>query len=290
MFSFVINYQWIQMSIKEFVQLAIEEDIKDGDHSALACIPGDARGKAKLLVKEDGIIAGISIAKEIFKEFDNSINVESYLKDGDRVKVGDIAFVVEGPSIALLGAERLVLNVMQRMSAIATLTRKFVDEIGDLPTRVLDTRKTTPLIRFLEKDAVRIGGGMNHRMGLYDMIMLKDNHIDFAGGVENAIKKTRKYLDDNGLDLKIEIETRDLSEMKEVLEIGGVDRIMLDNFSYDDLRTAVKLIDGKYETEASGGINLSTVRNYAECGVDYVSVGALTHSVYNMDLSLKAID
>lgn len=290
MFSFVINYQWIQMDIKEFVRLAIEEDIKEGDHSALACIPGDARGKAKLLVKEDGIIAGIDIAKEIFKEFDNSINVESYLKDGDRVKVGDIAFVVEGPSIALLGAERLVLNVMQRMSAIATLTRKFVDEIGDLPTRVLDTRKTTPLIRFLEKAAVKIGGGMNHRMGLYDMIMLKDNHIDFAGGVENAIKKTHKYLDDNGLNLKIEIETRDLNEMKEVLEIGGVDRIMLDNFSYDDLREAVRLINGKYETEASGGINLSTVRNYAECGVDYVSVGALTHSVYNMDLSLKAID
>lgn len=278
------------MDIKEFVKLAIEEDIKGGDHSALACIPKEARGKAKLLVKEDGIIAGVEVAKSIFKEFDSSFTMDIFINDGDRVKVGDIAFIVEGPSGILLGAERLVLNVMQRMSAIATLTRKYVDEIGDLPTRVLDTRKTTPLIRFFEKEAVRIGGGMNHRMGLYDMVMLKDNHIDFAGGVEKAIQKTRAYLKEKDLDLKIEIETRNLDEMKEVLRIGGVDRIMLDNFSYDDIREAVKLIDGKYETEASGGINLTTVRNYAECGVDYVSVGALTHSVHNMDLSLKAVD
>jgi nicotinate-nucleotide pyrophosphorylase (carboxylating) len=277
------------MKIKDFVALAIEEDIKDGDHSALACIPYDARGKAKLLVKEEGIIAGIAVAKEIFKAFDESIVFEQILNDGDHVKHGDIAFYIEGYSQKLLSSERLVLNIMQRMSAIATLTNKFVVEIGDLPTKILDTRKTTPLIRFLEKQAVKIGGGENHRMGLYDMVMLKDNHIDFAGGIENAIIKTKTYLADNNLDLKIEIETRNLIEVEEVLFIGGVDRIMLDNFSHEDMRTAVKLIDGNYETEASGGIKLSTVRSYAECGVDYVSSGALTHSVHNLDLSLKAV-
>lgn len=278
------------MKIKDFVALAIEEDIKDGDHSALACIPSDARGKAKLLVKEDGIIAGIEVAKEIFKAFDESVVIEQILNDGDVVKYGDIAFYVEGYSQKLLGSERLVLNIMQRMSAIATLTNKFVVEIGELPTKILDTRKTTPLIRFLEKQAVKIGGGENHRMGLYDMVMLKDNHIDFAGGIENAILKTKKYLADKNLNIKIEIETRDLNEVKEVLAIGGVDRIMLDNFSHEDLRTAVQLIGDKYETEASGGIKLSTVRGYAECGVDYISSGALTHSVHNLDLSLKATD
>lgn len=277
------------MEIKDFVALAIEEDIKDGDHSALACIPSEARGKAKLLVKEDGIIAGIEIAKEIFKAFDESVVFDQKIKDGDQVKYGDIAFYIEGYSQKLLGSERLVLNIMQRMSAIATLTNKFVVEIGELPTRILDTRKTTPLIRFLEKQAVKIGGGENHRMGLYDMVMLKDNHIDFAGGIEKAILKTKKYLDNNNLNLKIEIETRNLEEVNEVLAIGGVDRIMLDNFSHDDLRKAVKLINGKYETEASGGIKLSTVRGYAECGVDFVSSGALTHSVHNLDLSLKAV-
>lgn len=277
------------MEINDFVALAIEEDIKDGDHSALACIPSEARGKAKLLVKEDGIIAGIEIAKAIFKTFDQSVEFEQILNDGDQVKYGDIAFYIEGYSQKLLGSERLVLNIMQRMSAIATLTNKFVLEIGDLPTKILDTRKTTPLIRFLEKQAVKIGGGENHRMGLYDMIMLKDNHIDFAGGIEKAILKTKKYLTDNHLDLKIEIETRNLDEVNEVLRIGKVDRIMLDNFSHEDLKKAVKLIDGKYETEASGGIKLSTVRSYAECGVDYVSSGALTHSVHNLDLSLKAV-
>lgn len=277
------------MEIKDFVALAIEEDIKDGDHSALACIPDDARGKAKLLVKEDGIIAGIEIAKEIFRVFDDSVVFEQILNDGDQVKYGDIAFYIEGYSQKLLGSERLVLNIMQRMSAIATLTNKFVVEIGALPTKILDTRKTTPLIRFLEKQAVKIGGGENHRMGLYDMVMLKDNHIDFAGGIEKAILKTKKYLADKNLDLKIEIETRNLTEVKEVLAIGGIDRIMLDNFSHEDMRTAVNLIDGKYETEASGGIKLSTVRSYAECGVDYVSSGALTHSVHNLDLSLKAV-
>lgn len=277
------------MKIKDFVALAIEEDIKDGDHSALACIPNDARGKVKLLVKEEGIIAGIEVAKEIFKTFDESVEFEQLLNDGDRVKYGDIAFYVKGYSQKLLGSERLVLNIMQRMSAIATLTNKFVVEIGDLPTKILDTRKTTPLIRFLEKKAVKIGGGENHRMGLYDMVMLKDNHIDFAGGIESAILKTKKYLSEKNLNIKIEIETRNLDEVNEVLSIGGVDRIMLDNFSHEDMRTAVKLIDGKYETEASGGIKLSTVRSYAECGVDYVSSGALTHSVHNLDLSLKAV-
>ncbi len=277
------------MDIKEFVKLCKEEDIKDGDHSALSCIPEDATDKAKLLVKADGIIAGIDIAHSIFKEFDPGVIFEPLVKDGDSVKYGDLAFYVTCNSRALLGAERLVLNVMQRMSAIATKTNEFVTAIGDLPTKVLDTRKTTPLIRFLEKKAVLIGGGVNHRMGLYDMIMLKDNHVDFAGGVKQAILQTQNYLKAKNKDLKIEVETRNLQEVQEVLEIGGVHRIMLDNYSYEDLRTAVKLINGKYETEASGGINLSTVRQFAECGVDYVSVGALTHSVYNMDLSLKAV-
>ena len=277
------------MTVKQFVQLAIQEDIKEGDHSALACVPKTAKGGAQLLVKEEGIIAGIEIAKQIFTEFDPSFEFEQFLSDGDFVKKSEISFKVHGSSQMLLGAERLVLNVMQRMSAIATLTNKYVKALEGLPTKVLDTRKTTPLIRFLEKEAVRIGGGHNHRMGLYDMIMLKDNHIDFAGGIAEAILLTNQYLKNKKLNLKIEVETRDLNEVKEVLKVGQVHRIMLDNFSYADLKSAVKLIDGKYETEASGGINLDTVRHYAECGVDYVSVGALTHSVHNMDLSLKAI-
>ena len=277
------------MTIKQFVQLAIAEDIKEGDHSALACIPKQAYGKAQLLVKENGIIAGIEIAIQIFKEFDDSFEIKKILNDGDKVKMGDVAFTVSGPSITLLSAERLVLNVMQRMSAIATLTNKYVKELEGLPTKVLDTRKTTPLIRFLEKEAVKIGGGVNHRYGLYDMVMLKDNHNDFAGGIEKSINKTIQYLKDNKLNLKIEVETRNLDEVKEVLKIGQIDRIMLDNFTYEEMKKAIKLIDGKYETEASGGINLETVRKYAECGVDFVSVGALTHSVKNMDLSLKAI-
>jgi nicotinate-nucleotide pyrophosphorylase (carboxylating) len=277
------------MDIKEFVRLAIEEDIKDGDHSALACIPYDANGKAKLLVKEDGIIAGIEIAKQIFKEFDNSIQFEQLIEDGSEVKYGDIAFYIAGNSQKILGAERLVLNVMQRMSAIATLTKKYVNELNGLKTKVLDTRKTTPLLRFLEKEAVLIGGGHNHRMGLYDMIMLKDNHIDFAGNIEKAIGKTTDYLQSTNLNLKIEVEARDLDEVKEILRVGGIHRIMLDNFSFEDIRTAVALIEDKAETEASGGITLDTLRNYAECGVDFISVGALTHSVHNMDLSLKAV-
>jgi nicotinate-nucleotide pyrophosphorylase (carboxylating) len=279
----------IEMDIKEFVRLAIEEDIKEGDHSALACIPYDAIGKAKLLVKEEGIIAGIKIAKQIFKEFDSGIQFEQLIEDGSEVKYGDIAFYINGNSQKLLGAERLVLNVMQRMSAIATLTKKYVNELNRLKTKVLDTRKTTPLLRFLEKEAVLIGGGVNHRKGLYDMIMLKDNHIDFAGSIEKAICKTTDYLKSNNLNLKIEVEARDLDEVKEILRVGGIQRIMLDNFSFEDIRTAVGLIGDKAETEASGGITLATLRNYAECGVDFISVGALTHSVHNMDLSLKAI-
>lgn len=276
------------MDIQQFVQLAIKEDIKDGDHSALACIPKDAIGQAQLLVKENGIIAGVEIARQLFNEFDSTFIFHQLINDGENVKPGDIVFKIEGSSRSLLSVERLVLNVMQRMSAIATLTNKYVVALNGLNTKVLDTRKTTPLIRFLEKEAVLIGGGKNHRMGLYDMIMIKDNHIDFAGGIEKAIVKTKEYLNRKNLNLEIEVETRNLLEVSEVLKTGGVDRIMLDNFNYEDLRKAVKLIDGKYKTEASGGITLDTLRNYAECGVDFISVGAITHSVKNLDLSLKA--
>lgn len=277
------------MEIKDFVRLSIEEDVKLGDHSTLSCIPKNKLGSAKLLIKENGIISGIEVAKEIFKTYDNSIEFIANLKDGEKVKIGDIAFTVNGSSRTLLTIERLVLNVMQRMSAISTLTDKFVQELKGFKTKVLDTRKTTPLNRFLEKQAVKIGGGHNHRFGLYDMIMLKDNHIDFAGGIKEAIIKANNYIDTENLNLKIEIETRNLQELKEVLKYGGVDRIMLDNFSFEDLKLGVKLINGKFETEASGGIDLKTIKNYALCGVDYISVGALTHSVKNMDLSLKAI-
>ena len=276
--------------IHEFIKLAIEEDIKDGDHSSLACIPSSESGKAKLLVKQDGILAGVELAEKIFQFFDSSSSLEILMNDGDAMKYGDIAFYVSGNTHAILKAERLVLNCMQRMSAIATRTHEVASLISDLHTKVLDTRKTTPLLRFLEKWAVRIGGGVNHRFGLYDMIMLKDNHIDYAGGIEKAITKTNQYLKDNNKSLKIEIETRNLDEVKEVLKYGNIDRIMLDNFSYEDIKTAIKLIDGKYETEASGGITKETVRNYAECGVDFVSMGALTHSVKNLDLSLKALE
>lgn len=278
-----------KQEIHDFIKLAIAEDIKDGDHSSLACIPSDVNKKAKLLVKEDGVLAGVELAIEIFNYFDSSSSVEVFMKDGDDMKIGDIAFHVTGNAQSILKAERLVLNCMQRMSAIATRTKQVAKTLEGLKTEVLDTRKTTPLLRFLEKWAVRIGGGTNHRFGLYDMIMLKDNHIDYAGGIEAAITKTNKYLKDNNKSLKIEIETRDLAEVKEVLSIGNVDRIMLDNFSYEDIKKAVALIGDKYETEASGGITLKTARSYAKCGVDYVSMGALTHSVKNLDLSLKAI-
>lgn len=279
-----------EQEITEFIELAIKEDIKDGDHSSLACIPQGEKGSAKLLVKEEGILAGVELAKSIFNYFDKNATLEVFMNDGDAMKYGDVAFHVHGDVHAILMGERLVLNCMQRMSAIATKTKQVADTLEGLKTKVLDTRKTTPLLRFLEKWAVRIGGGANHRFGLYDMVMLKDNHIDYAGGIEKAIVKTNQYLKDKNKALKIEVETRNIEEVKQVLAVGNIDRIMLDNFSYEDIKIAVKLIDGKYETEASGGITLETARNYAECGVDYISMGALTHSVNNLDLSLKAIN
>ncbi len=281
----------IQMAkeLEGIIKNGIREDIGEGDHSSLACIPEDAKGKAKLLVKEEGIIAGVEFAKMIFKEVDPDLQIETFLADGEAVKVGDIVFFVTGSSQSILKAERLVLNAMQRMSAIASKTKKFVDVLKGTKTRILDTRKTTPGIRAIEKWAVTIGGGVNHRFALYDMIMLKDNHIDFAGGVDKAIKMTKDYLKDNNLDLKIIVEARNMDEIKLILDHQGIHRILIDNFNYQETEQAVKLIAGQCETESSGGITLKTARKYAECGVDYISSGALTHSVYNMDLSLKAI-
>ncbi|WP_289045227.1 carboxylating nicotinate-nucleotide diphosphorylase [uncultured Olleya sp.] len=269
---------------------AIREDVGDGDHSSLSCIPASAQGKAKLLVKDEGIIAGVAFAKQVFNYVDPNMTVETLIEDGSPVKYGDIVFYVTGASQSILKAERLVLNAMQRMSAIATKTRQFVDLLKGTGTKVLDTRKTTPGLRALEKWAVKIGGGENHRFALYDMIMLKDNHIDFAGGITKAIDKTKQYLKDTNRDLKIIVEARDLNEIKEILESDGVYRILIDNFNYEDTKTAVKLIGDQCLTESSGGINEKTIREYALCGVDYISSGALTHSVYNMDLSLKAVD
>ncbi|MEO6348569.1 MAG: carboxylating nicotinate-nucleotide diphosphorylase [Aquaticitalea sp.] len=268
---------------------AIREDVGDGDHSSLACIPIDATGKAKLLVKEDGIIAGVEFAKRVFNYVDKNLKVETLIKDGSEVRFGDIVFYVEGSSQSILKAERLVLNAMQRMSAIATKTKVFVDLLFGTNTKILDTRKTTPGIRALEKWAVKIGGGENHRFALYDMIMLKDNHIDFAGGITKAISKTIQYLTDNDKDLKIIVEARNLDEIKEILKNEGVFRILIDNFDFDDTKKAVALIGDKCQTESSGGISEETALKYAECGVDFISSGALTHSVYNMDLSLKAV-
>ena len=281
----------IQMAkeLEGIIKNGIREDIGEGDHSSLACIPEDARGKAKLLVKEEGIIAGVEFAKMIFQEVDPDLQIETFIADGDTVDVGDIVFFVTGSSQSILKAERLVLNAMQRMSAIATKTHKFVDVLKGTKTRILDTRKTTPGIRAIEKWAVTIGGGVNHRFALYDMIMLKDNHIDFAGGVDKAIKMTKDYLSENNLDLKIIVEARNMDEIKLILDHQGIHRILIDNFNYEETEKAVKLIAGQCETESSGGITLRTARKYAECGVDYISSGALTHSVYNMDLSLKAI-
>lgn len=270
------------------INLAFEEDIRDGDHSSLSCIPNNKMGKAQLIVKDQGIIAGIQLAEWIFESIDPTLFIDIKVKDGDKVKKGDIAFTVKGCSISILTAERLVLNCMQRMSAIATKTRDYVELVKGTKTTILDTRKTTPGIRILEKWAVKIGGGDNHRFGLYDMIMLKDNHIDYAGGITKAIDKAKKYLKEKNLNLKIEVEARDIKEVKEILTTKGVHRIMLDNFTPKDTIKAVKLINGKFETESSGGITSSTIRTYAECGVDFISVGALTHSIYNMDLSLKA--
>jgi len=285
----MISEEQFNREIKGIISNAIREDVGDGDHSSLACIPKSATGRAKLLVKDEGIIAGITFAKEVFSYVDEGLEVETLINDGSKVTHGDIAFYVKGSSQSILKAERLVLNAMQRMSAIATKTNFFVNLLEGTDTKILDTRKTTPGIRALEKWAVKIGGGENHRFALYDMIMLKDNHIDFAGGITKAIEKTQHYLRDTGRDLKIIVEARNLQEIKEILKSDGVYRILIDNFNYEDTREAVRLIGGKCLTESSGGINEETIRNYAECGVDYISSGALTHSVYNMDLSLKAV-
>jgi nicotinate-nucleotide pyrophosphorylase (carboxylating) len=275
--------------IESLLNNAFAEDIGDGDHTTLCCIPASAKGKAKLLVKEPGILAGVEIAKKVFHKFDPELKMEVFINDGAEVKPGDIAFTVEGKTQSLLQTERTVLNLMQRMSGIATTTNKYVKRLEGLHTRVLDTRKTTPGLRLIEKQAVKIGGGVNHRIGLFDMILLKDNHVDFAGGLENAITKAKAYLKEKNKDLKIEIEVRNMQELEEVMRIGGVDRIMLDNFNIEQTKEAVKRIGGKYETESSGGITFDTLRDYAECGVDFISVGALTHSVKGLDMSFKAV-
>lgn len=274
----------------KLIELAFAEDIGDGDHTTLCCIPEDAMGKSHLLIKEDGILAGVELAKKVFAKFDPTMQVEVLINDGAHVKVGDIAMVVTGKVRSLLQTERLMLNIMQRMSGIATMTSKYVELLKGTKTRVLDTRKTTPGLRMLEKQAVKIGGGTNHRIGLFDMILLKDNHIDFAGGIANAIDRCHNYLKEKNLDLKIEIEVRNFDELQQVLDKGGVNRIMLDNFSVDDTKKAVDIIAGRYETESSGGITFDTIRGYAEQGVDFISVGALTHSVKGLDMSFKACE
>ncbi len=276
------------MKINDLIAQAIEEDIKDGDHSGNSCIPPNAEGEAILLIKENGVLAGIEVAKEVFHQVDDSIEFLPKMKDGDAIKVGDIAFEVKGNSRSILKAERLALNFMQRMSGIATHTKELGNLIADLPCKILDTRKTTPNFRIFEKLAVKMGGGFNHRFGLYDMIMIKDNHIDYAGGIQAAIEKTHQYLLENKYDLKVEIEARNLSEVDQILACKKVDRIMLDNFSYSDLKTAVKQIGDFAETEASGGITKETIREYALCGVNFISVGALTHQISSLDMSLKA--
>jgi nicotinate-nucleotide pyrophosphorylase (carboxylating) len=274
----------------KFIENALREDVGDGDHTSRACIPHDAVGKAQLLIKEKGILAGINIAERIFHRLDSETRIEILKHDGDQVFPSDIAFVVEGRVLILLKAERLVLNIMQRMSGIATTTRQYVERLSGLKTRILDTRKTTPGMRMLEKAAVKIGGGENHRFGLFDMILIKDNHIDFAGSISNAIKRSKEYLSETGRDLAIEIEARNLDDIREIISIGGIKRIMLDNFTPEDTRTAVMMIAGRFETESSGGITLENIRAYAECGVDYISVGALTHHIKSLDISLKALN
>ncbi|PLX10913.1 MAG: nicotinate-nucleotide diphosphorylase (carboxylating) [Marinilabiliales bacterium] len=275
--------------VDQLIKLMMQEDLGDGDHTSLSCIPETEIGKANLLIKQDGILAGVDIATKIFLAYDSELEVEIYIQDGAIVKKGEIAFTVSGKSLSILQAERPVLNVMQRMSGIATTTHNYVEKLKGTKTKVLDTRKTTPGMRILEKEAVRIGGGANHRMGLFDMIMIKDNHVDFAGGINEAINKVKQYLAAKNKDLRIEIEARNINEIKTIMNNGSVHRIMLDNFTVDETRKAVELIDGKYETESSGGITLETIRDYAECGVDFVSVGALTHQIKSLDLSLKAI-
>ena len=275
--------------IDDLLNLAFAEDIGNGDHTTLCCIPEEEMGKQHLLIKEEGIIAGVDIALKVFKKFDPTLKVEVFIHDGEKVKPGDIAFVVEGKVRSLLQTERLMLNIMQRMSGIATMTAKYAAELEGLKTKVLDTRKTTPGLRMLEKEAVKIGGGCNHRIGLFDMILLKDNHVDFAGGIKAAITKAKQYIKDNHKDgMKIEIEVRNFEELNEAIETGGIDRIMLDNFTPADTKKAVEIIAGRYETESSGGITFKTLREYGECGVDFISVGALTHSVKGLDMSFKA--
>lgn len=285
----MISEEQFNKEIELIIENAIREDVGNGDHSSLACIPSDAIGKAKLLVKDEGVIAGVEFAKKVFKYVDRELKVQTFINDGRSVRPGDVVFYVEGPSQSILKTERLVLNAMQRMSAIATKTKHFVKLLEGTKSKIMDTRKTTPGIRALEKWAVKIGGGENHRFALYDMIMLKDNHIDFAGGISKAIEKTKTYLKENNLDLKIIVEARNLEEVKEILQNEGVYRILLDNFNLENTRIAVEMIGNTCLTESSGGINEKTIREYALCGVDYISSGALTHSIYNMDLSLKAV-
>jgi len=274
---------------EQLISLWFAEDIGDGDHTTLSCIPATAIGKSQLIIKENGVLAGVNLAREIFKAFDPELKMTVFINDGAEVKVGDVAFVVEGKIQSLLQTERLMLNIMQRMSGVATRTREYVKLLEGTKTNVLDTRKTTPGLRLLEKEAVKIGGGVNHRIGLYDMILLKDNHVDFAGGIDKAILRAQDYCKAKGKNLKIEIEVRSFDELAQVMSIGGVDRIMLDNFSVENTKKAVEIIAGKYETESSGGITFDTLRQYAECGVDYISVGALTHSVKSLDMSFKAV-
>lgn len=276
-------------TLAALIELAIKEDIGNGDYTTLACIPEGAKDKAQLLVKDKGIIAGVAVARQIFNIIDNSLKVEVFIKDGEKIQPGDVVFNVSGKAQSILSAERLVLNCMQRMSGIATYTNKLVRLIAPYSCKILDTRKTTPNFRLFEKMAVKIGGGFNHREGLYDMMMIKDNHIDFAGGIAQAIHKANAFISEHNMDLKIEIEARNLDEVETILSVGKIDRIMLDNFSFDDLKKAVKCINKKYETEASGGITEQTISDYAACGVDFISVGALTHHINSLDLSLKAI-
>jgi nicotinate-nucleotide pyrophosphorylase (carboxylating) len=279
----------VENLINSLLELAFAEDIGDGDHTTLCSIPASEVGSSKLLIKEEGILAGVDVAKDVFHKFDPELKVEVFIEDGAHVKPGDVAFVVTGKVQSLLQTERLVLNLMQRMSGIATITNKYVKLLEGTKTKVLDTRKTTPGLRMLEKQAVKIGGGENHRIGLFDMILLKDNHVDFAGGIKNAITRAKQYLKEKNKDLKIEIEVRNFDELNEALNVGGVDRIMLDNFTVEDTRKAVDIVNGRVELESSGGITFETIRDYAVTGVDYVSVGALTHSVKSLDMSLKAV-
>lgn len=274
---------------KQFIPMWFAEDIGDGDHTTLSCIPADAKGTSRLIIKEKGVLAGVEVARAIFEAFDPELQMEVYIHDGAEVNPGDVAFQVTGKIQSLLQTERLMLNIMQRMSGVATVTRKYAKALEGTKTHVLDTRKTTPGLRLLEKEAVKIGGGMNHRIGLFDMILLKDNHVDFAGGITQAIDRARAYCKEKGKDLKIEIEVRNFDELNQVLQHGGVNRIMLDNFTPENTRKAVEMIGGRFETESSGGITFDTLRQYAECGVDFISVGALTHSVKSLDMSFKAV-